>query len=159
MPDVRTNALMPSGETNGLAAIATELVKEARGETPDRLRAVIALIDARRAYVDKDSGEWTVTVRFRRVEVLLPGDLPEAEKLLRRALEKRSGSTVLPMELEDDLESAFAGLDLSQPDPDEAGEPADPDAVVDVEIVDDDPDGDSGDDLDDRDDGEWDDQP
>src|SRR5215472_18600015 len=152
--EVKTNAIMPKGDTNGLSAIAADLVREAKGEAPPRLRAVICLVDARRATVDKDTGDWSVTVRVRRAEVLLQGDQPEAEKLIRRALEARTGQAVLSLELERDLEAAFADFD-----PDAPAEPGDPGAVVDVEIVDDD-DGDGepgdGDDLDSRDDGEWD---
>jgi len=143
--EVKTNALMPSGQTNGLDSIASELVAEAKGEIPSRLRAVIALVDAKRANVDKDSGAWTVTVRFRRVEVLLPSDLPEAEKLIRRALEKRSGQTVLSLELEQDLESAFE-VDFTQPDPDEADHPVEAEIVDEAEDQADDPEDDMPDD-------------
>lgn len=115
MPDIRTNALMPSGEENGLAAIASELAAEGRGDRTPRLRAVIALVDCRRVTTDADTHESIATVRFRRVEVLLPADLPAAEKLIRRALEYRSGQATLPLELEDDLEQAFR--DMAEVDP------------------------------------------
>jgi hypothetical protein len=122
VPDVKTNAIMPKGETNGLSAIASELVAEGKGETPHRLRAVIAIIDCRRVSIDADSKDEVATVRFRRVEVLLPGDLPEAEKLIRRALEKRSGLATLPLELETELEETFRDMTI---DPDHPG--SDPD--------------------------------
>jgi hypothetical protein len=107
MPDVKTNAIMPKGETNGLASIASELVAEGRGDSPPRLRAALVIFDCRRVSIDADSKEETATVRFRRVELLLPGDLPAAEKLIRRALESRSGQEVLELELEDDIRQAF----------------------------------------------------
>jgi hypothetical protein len=43
----------------------------------------------------------------------------EAEKLIRRALEFRTGQAVLPLELEEELEATFRDMD----DP---GSPADP---------------------------------
>jgi hypothetical protein len=125
MPDVKTNAVMPKGETNGLAAIASELVAEGKGDRPRRVRAVIALVDCRRVGIDADTLDEVATVRFRRVEVLLPGDLPEAEKLIRRALEFRSGQTTLPLELEEEIRQAFDQMkDPDQPeDPDEGDGP------------------------------------
>jgi hypothetical protein len=116
VPDVKTNAIMPKGETNGLAAIASELVAEGKGDRPPRPRAVIAIIDCKRVSIDADTKDEMATVRFRRVEVLLPGDLSAAEKLIRRALEHRSGETVLELELEDEIRQAF---DAMAEDPDD----------------------------------------
>ncbi|MCL2582949.1 MAG: hypothetical protein FWE35_10875 [Streptosporangiales bacterium] len=110
MPDVRTNALLPKGEDNGLALIAGELAAEATGMRPARLWAVLGIVDCRRVSVDADTGEEMATVRFRRVELLLPDDLPTAEKLIRRALEHRSGATTLPLEMEDEIRQAFADM-------------------------------------------------
>jgi hypothetical protein len=123
--DVKTNALMPSGDNNGLALIAAELAAEGRGDKPPRLRAVIALIDCRRVTVDADTHEEVATVRFRRVEVVLPGDMPAAEKLIRRALEARTDQPTLPLELEDELEATFREMTAVDPeDPD--APPTDP---------------------------------
>jgi hypothetical protein len=123
MPNVKTNATLPKGEENGLADIAGALVAEGTGRSPKRLRAVLGIIDTRRVAVDSDSGDELATVRFRRVEVLLTGDLGAAEKLLRRALEARSGQTTLELDLEDEIRQAFdqmANPD-SPVDPDEDG--------------------------------------
>lgn len=121
MPDVKRNALLPKGDENGLAAIAANLVAEAVGAEPARLRAVIAIVDAKRVTIDAGLHEEVVTVRFRRVEVLLADDLGQAEKLIRRALEHRSGETTLPLEMEDEIRQAFE--DMRDPgstdDPDE----------------------------------------
>ena len=131
MPEVRTNALLPKGEGNGLNEIATDLCKDQK-----RLRVVIGFVDCRRVTIDSDTADQVATVRFRRVEVLLPGDLGEAERLLRRALESRSGQEQLPLELEDEITKAFAGLDLdamaeearTNPDDASAGDDAGPGA-------------------------------
>jgi hypothetical protein len=121
MPDVKRNALLPKGDENGLAAIAANLVAECNGDQPRKLRAVLAIIDPRRVTLDGDTLDAIVTVRFRRIEVLLAEDLPAAEKLIRRALEHRSGETTLPLELEDEIRQAFDSMANpdSPEDPDE----------------------------------------
>jgi hypothetical protein len=75
VPDVKTNAVLPKGETNGLADIAGALVAEGLGRSPIKLRAVIAIVATRRVAVDAKTGDELATVEFRRVEVLLPTDL------------------------------------------------------------------------------------
>jgi hypothetical protein len=109
MSDVKTNAMLPRGEPNGLADIATDLIKD-----PKRFRAVIGIVDCRRVTTDSDTGDQAATVRFRRVEPLLASDLPAAEQLIRRALESRSGLEQLPLDLEDEIHQAFAGLDVEE---------------------------------------------
>jgi hypothetical protein len=127
MPDVKTNAILPKGEENGLAPLAGELVAEGAHRRPKRYRAVLGIIDTKRVGIDSDTGDEVATVRFRRVEVVLGSDLPEAEKLIRRALEFRTGQATLPLELEDELEQAFREMtvDPDNPgaDPDEPAEP------------------------------------
>lgn len=93
---------LPRGDGNGLDAIARQLV-----EDPHALRAVVALIDCRKITTDNDTGEVEPTARIRRVEVIVGEDLALAEKVMRRALEKRLGETVLPIELEDEIADAF----------------------------------------------------
>jgi len=108
MPDVKRNALLPKGEGNGLVEIAGDLLKDMT-----RMRVVIGFVNCKRKAVERDGTE-QATVEFHRVEVLLPGDLAEAERLLRRALESRSGQEQLPLELEDEISAAFKDLDLAQ---------------------------------------------
>jgi hypothetical protein len=114
MPDVRGTALLPKGEANGLAAIAAELLRE-----PRRLRAALVIYDCRRGTEDYDTADTVITVRIRRAEPLLPDDLGEVEKLVRRALEARTGQQVLPLELEDEIAQLFREMN----DPDSAEEP------------------------------------
>ena len=117
MSDVKRNALLPHGEENGLAAIAADLHKD-----PRRYRAVIGIIDCKRGSVDFDTSQEELTVRFRRIEVVLRGDHPAAEQLIRRALEFRTETAVLPLELEDELEATFREMEA----PDSADDPAEP---------------------------------
>jgi hypothetical protein len=116
VPDVKKQALLPRGEENGLAAIAADLHKD-----PRRYRAVIGIVDCKRGAIDYDTDEEQLTVRFRRIEVVLRGDHGAAEQLIRRALEFRTDEAVLPLELEDELEKTFREMEepTSPEDPDE----------------------------------------
>jgi hypothetical protein len=116
MPDVRGTALLPNGEANGLAAIAAELLRD-----PRKYRAALVVFDCKRGTQDYDLDDTVLTVRIRRAEVLLPADLGEVEKLMRRALEARTGLQVLPLELEDEIADLFREMTA----PDSPEEPAD----------------------------------
>jgi hypothetical protein len=117
VPNVKTNAILPKGEENGLAPIAADLQAN-----PRKLRAVLGIVDAKRGNIDYDTDEELVTVRFRRIELLLPIDLGAAEKLIRRSLEARSGQTTLDLDLEDEIRQAFDSM--AEPDsPDDPDEP------------------------------------
>ena len=99
---------LPKGDGNGLDSIARQLV-----EQPHDMHVVIALVDCKKTTTDNDSGEVDPTARIRRVEVIDAADLGTAEKLMRRALEKRTGTTVLPLDIEDEIAEAFANVDLT----------------------------------------------
>jgi len=115
MPDVKSLAMLPKGEANGLSAIADDLIKE-----PNRLRAALVVFDCKRGTEDYDVHDTVITVRVRRVELVLAQDLDAVEQMIRRALEFRSGQQVLDLELEDEIRKAFD--DMAQPD-----SPVDPD--------------------------------
>lgn len=125
MTNMRTTAILPRGDENGLAPIAHELANQATGRQPKQLYAVVAIVDCARIAVDTDTGTEVVTPRFRRVELLLAGDLSAAEKLIRRSLEHRSGRTTLPLDLEDEIRQAFTGISLYAPIPGEDDEDQD----------------------------------
>lgn len=97
---------LPKGDANGLGPIVRDLI-----DHPHRFHVLLAIVDCKKVAMDHDSGEVIPTARIRRVEVVLPEDLKSAEKLLRRALEKRAGLTVLPMDLEDEVSIAFNRVD------------------------------------------------
>jgi len=123
MPDVKGTALLPKGEANGLTAVADLLLKE-----PLRLRAALVVFDCKRGTEDYDLSDTMLTVRIRRVELVLGQDLGAVEQMIRRALEFRSGQTTLELELEDEIRQAFEAMKEpeSTEDPDEPGrgEPA-----------------------------------
>lgn len=102
----RLAASLPKGESNGLNAIARALV-----DVPEHVHVVIALVDCKKFTTDADTGDVEPTARIRRIEAVLAEDHKIAETMLRRALEKRTGKTVLPFDLEEDLRSAFGGVD------------------------------------------------
>lgn len=97
---------LPKGDANGMGPIVRDLI-----DHPHRFHVLLCIVDCKKVATDHDTGEVVPTARIRRVEVVLPEDLKAAEKLLRRALEKRAGLTVLPMDLEDEVSIAFGRVD------------------------------------------------
>lgn len=97
---------LPGGDANGLIAIARDLI-----DSPHEIHVVVALVDCKRTTTDNDSGEVVPTARIRRIEVVADQDKSLANKMLRRSLEQRTGKTVLPFDLEEDLRAAFGGVD------------------------------------------------
>lgn len=121
-----SSGLPKDPQKNGLGAIAGALLNN-----PHHKHLVIALVDCSKITEDTDTGERQPTIRILRIERVAPEDQDEAERLVRRALEYRSGDTVLPLDIERDLESWFGkGVEVDVT----TGEltlPADPDAVDD----------------------------
>lgn len=100
---------LPQGDANGLAPVIRQMI-----ERPGNYHVVIGIVDTKRIVTDLDTGDVTPQARLRRIEVVLDQqDLQVAEKLLRRAVERRSGQTVLPLDLEDEIKIAFRDLDPS----------------------------------------------
>lgn len=94
---------LPEGEANGLNAIARELV-----DSPNTVHVVIALVDCSKITTKTDSGDIVPTARIRRIEAIKdPADGHRLRVLLRREWERRTGKTVLPFELEEDMRKAF----------------------------------------------------
>jgi hypothetical protein len=97
---------LPGGDANGLVAIARTLI-----DSPHEVHVVIGIVDCKRTTTDNDSGEIVPTARIRRIEVIDGADKDLAAKMMRRALETRTGKTVLPFDLEEDLRAAFGRVD------------------------------------------------
>ncbi|GAA4626688.1 hypothetical protein GCM10023196_035950 [Actinoallomurus vinaceus] len=106
MSDAKLTSSLPKGDANGLGPIVTDLVTN-----PHELHVVLAIVDCKKITTDSDTGEVVPTVRIRRIEALLNDDLTKARRLMERALEKRTGKTVLPLTLEDELREAFVKPD------------------------------------------------
>jgi hypothetical protein len=97
---------LPQGGRNGLDSIAEQLVHD-----PLATHVLIAVVDCKKITTDNDTGEVEPTARIRRVEVVAGEDLALAERVMRRALEKRTGGTVLPIDMEDEITHAFRNVD------------------------------------------------
>ena len=94
---------LPAGESNGLAAIARDLV-----EHPTRRHVVVAVVDTVKVTTKVDDGTRQATVRVRRIEVMRdPDDREHLVRLLQREFERRTGQTVLPLDLETELRQAL----------------------------------------------------
>lgn len=97
---------LPQGDGNGLDAISRNLIDQ-----PREIHVVIALIDCKKTTTDNDTGAIEPTARIRRIEPIEGDDKELAAKMLRRALERRTGQAVLPFDLEEDLRSVFRDFD------------------------------------------------
>ena len=103
----KLTAGLPKGEANGLSSLDRELI-----DSPSTVHVVIALIDCKKITTDVDSGDVEPVARIRRIEVIRE-DKDRAAMMLRRSLEVRTGKTVLPFDLEEDMRAAFEGIDPS----------------------------------------------
>lgn len=93
---VRLASGLPDGNKNGLASIAHLLVDD-----PSGVHVAIVLLDCSRLVTSVDDGSVLPTARIRAIEPIAEGpDAVELRRLLRRAVEKRTGATELPLELE-----------------------------------------------------------
>ena len=90
----KLTSALPKGEANGLSALDRELI-----DSPSSIHVVIALVDCKKITTDVDSGDVEPVARIRRIEVIRE-DKDRAAIMLRRALEVRTGKTVLPFDLE-----------------------------------------------------------
>lgn len=97
---------LPKGDSNGLNALARQLIN-----TPEDIHVVVALVDCKSITTDVDTGDIEPTARIRRVEVISEDDKATVALMLRRALERRTGKTVLPFDLEEDVRAAFGNID------------------------------------------------
>ena len=97
---------LPGGDGNGLQAITGDLVRE-----PRKLHVAICILDGKSYTADADTGEIIPTARIRRIEVIAEEDDKRiAERLMRRALEARTGRETLPYDLEAEIAGAFAAV-------------------------------------------------
>lgn len=101
---------LPKGDANGLAALTPAMVRD-----PHRMHVILAVVDCSQISTNVDDGSVEPTARLRRVETILDDDRGTAEQLIRRALERRLGGTVLPLDVEDELNAIFESFDV---DPD-----------------------------------------
>lgn len=92
----------------------------------------VVVLRAKQRVEDFEKGETELVAKVSQIEVVLPMDLRLVEDLMRRSLEFRTGTPVLPYDLEKALRAVFDTVDL---DPD----PADDDAQPELPLTDDQP--------------------
>ena len=84
------SALPKDNDLNGLNALSRKLVDD-----PEIEHTIIAVIDCSKIETIVDTGDVEPTVRILRVEAVNDSDATDVELMLKRALEKRTGRTVL----------------------------------------------------------------
>lgn len=103
MPDLSMSSKLPAGMTNGLAALLAELLDE-----PTQVRAAIVLYDVSKITEDPGTGDRVPQVRIRSIEPITgDGDAEEIQRMFRRAAERRTGQTELPLDLEREIDAIF----------------------------------------------------
>lgn len=101
----KLSSTLPGGDHNGLNVLAHALITD-----PHKTAIIVAVVDCKSITIDTDTGDKVATVRLRRIEPIDPEDTETAQRLLARGLERRTGSAMLPMDLEDDLSAMFKNL-------------------------------------------------
>ncbi|HEY0935895.1 MAG TPA: hypothetical protein VGD91_19415 [Trebonia sp.] len=99
---VKLASQLPKGTANGVGPIVGELCRD-----PDHLQVVIAIVDCKEVTTDTDTGDVIPTMRIRRIEAVTGTDKSAVRRILRRAMERRTGRVELPFEVEQDLAGAF----------------------------------------------------
>jgi hypothetical protein len=108
---VQLRAGLPQGEANGLKSATSEFVDK---EDP---RLVLALVSPSKYVTDADTGEETVQLKVRRVELVVDGDdVEQLQRIMLRAHERRTGQTMLPFDTEQAIEQAFREFALGTTD-------------------------------------------
>jgi DNA segregation ATPase FtsK/SpoIIIE-like protein len=102
---------LPDGDSNGLHVLAQRLI-----EQPGEHHVIIAVVKTKTITTDTETGDEEATVRFVRLEAVLPDaatdDLETAERLMHRAaLRRHGGQQSLPIEVEDEISALFKGVD------------------------------------------------
>lgn len=107
MTQVKLASSLPEGDANGLVAVHQKLC-----DAPHEMHVVVALLDCKRITTETDTGELVPTGRVRRIEVITEAqDGKRLVQLVRRAYEARTGQTVLPLDMEDELSALFGDDD------------------------------------------------
>lgn len=91
---------LPAGDGNGLIAIAQDLCEE-----PHKRHMAVAIIDCQKVTTNMDTGDTVPTARIRRIEIITGAeDRKVLERLMRRALDDRTGREALPYDLQTEIE-------------------------------------------------------
>jgi hypothetical protein len=113
---VKMSGTLPAGDGNGLESIVFQL------SDATKIHVGICMVSGKTGNTDFESGDTVITARLRRIEIILdPEDRKVAERLMMRALQKRTGHQTLPYDLEEEMRGVFDAFDPAVPDPEEQG--------------------------------------
>lgn len=88
---------------NGLVSLAADAIT-----TPDEQWVAVVVLNVKKLTTNLDTHEVIPTFRVVRIEPIVePGDKAYLGRIASRAHERRTGKTVLPLDIEDDLRAAF----------------------------------------------------
>ncbi len=101
------SALPKADEMNGLGVVAEAAVADS-----DIKIVAVVVLDCKAITHDVDSGEDVPTFRVRRIEPIgRDDDRAALGRIANRAFESRTGKTVLPLDVEQELADVFGRLD------------------------------------------------
>ena len=103
---MKLKSTLPKGDADGLSPLEGRLDATEPTGVPVQVVA-IAILDVVSRTESLLTNERELTLKLRRVEAVVPDDAEHASRMLLRAFERRTGQTTLPIDLEDDLRSAF----------------------------------------------------
>jgi len=103
----KLSGALPKGERNGIASLEAEFVKD-----PTRTHVFIVVADTAKVIQNIDTGDHEPTLRILRIENVLPKDASTAERLVRRSLERRTGTKGLNIDLDDEIAQIFADASI-----------------------------------------------
>lgn len=109
MSEVKLSAALPKGDSDGLGPMVSDAIGE-----PETVHTLLILVDTKKIVTDVDTDESIPVLRIRRAEVIRGGDIKDAKRLIRRAIEKRTGQATLDLEVETELEAMFRSMDLKE---------------------------------------------
>ena len=98
----RLASALPDG--HGLDIVRQQLV-----DNPHQRHLVIGILDCAKSTTNYEKGTVEPTAAVRVIEVTTPQDAALARRILTRARDRRLGSTVLPMDIEDDVAATVTG--------------------------------------------------
>lgn len=96
-------SLPKSVEMNGLADIAGQMVGN-----PDDVYVAVVVLSTKKITTEIDTGNVVPTAAIRRIEPILDDtDRRRLGQIVTRAFERRTGKTVLPLDMEDEMREIF----------------------------------------------------
>ncbi len=105
---MKLSGKLPKVDANGLVPISERMVAD-----PERVWAVVALVDCQSTTTVYGAGDVIPTARIRHIEVVLtPEHIDMVKRVMSSTMLQRTGREVLPITLEDELIDAFKGIQL-----------------------------------------------